>query len=142
MVPAPDRTPLRGVAIRLATKALLAALRFTRHQQVVDVYHDDDDDFLAQYAPEHAWVGLTLLKPLCGEFGAGRFRSYHFGSDRNDFSGFSFSEVAPSGPKTPPVSCSILSSFNAPSDPPAPSGSCGSDSSSFETASRLSSEDV
>ena len=55
-------------------QALLTELRFTRDQQVVDVCHDDDDDFPAQYAPEHAWVGMTLLEPLCGEFGAERFR--------------------------------------------------------------------
>ena len=52
----------------------LVALRFARHQHVVDVIHDDDDDFPAQHSPEHAWVGLTLPELPCGEFSAGPFR--------------------------------------------------------------------
>ena len=49
---------------------LLVALHFARHQQVVDVYHDDENDFPAQCSPEHAWVGLKLLEPSDGAFSA------------------------------------------------------------------------
>ena len=79
----------------------LAALRFTRHQQIIDVCHDDDDDFPAQYAPKRAWVGLTLLESPCGKFGAELFRPYQPGSGS--------SEVAPSGPKN--SSCLMLHSY-------------------------------
>ena len=75
-------------------QALLAELRFTRPQQLDDVYHDDDDNFPSQYAPEPAWVGLILLEPLCGEFSAERFRPLQSGSGGNDFCGSSSSPLA------------------------------------------------
>ena len=58
------------------------------------------------------------------------------------FSGSSSSEVAPSGPKASPVSCSTLSSSNVPSRSLTPSGWCCSDSGFIETPFRLPSEDV
>ena len=139
---APDRTPLRGVAVKLATKRSsprFVSLTTSRSSTYTTMMTTTFPCSTRLKTHGSAW---HCSNPLGASSTLNVFDHNNPALAETIFRVLALSMLPYPAQKTPPVSCSTLSSSNVPSNPPAPSGPCCSDSGSFETASRLSSEDV